>query len=240
MVSLSSQLTRCYSQNRTARFKCHLAVSSFGGRLKDRFDTTLAKSYKSWKDFEMSEEDFLQVAEKAQDSMPADKVDAVAGALANQINGEELKGSPASQGEVIYLSSESEHTLSELKPFSTYIIGGLVDRNRHKGICYKHAMDKGVKTAKLPIGEYFQMSSRHVLATNHVLEIMLKWLEFGDWGKAFMEIIPKRKGGELLPKGPKEAQVQGQDQCQITESREDSEMEDELEEASQEGENDDT
>ena len=41
------------------------------------------------------------------------------------------------------------------------------------------------------------MSSRKVLATNHVNEIMVKWFETGDWGKAFMEVIPKRKGGKL-------------------------------------------
>ncbi|KAK3072120.1 hypothetical protein LTS18_014704, partial [Coniosporium uncinatum] len=27
--------------------------------------------------------------------------------------------------------------------------------------------------------------------------IMLKWLEFGDWGEAFDQVIPKRKGGTL-------------------------------------------
>jgi tRNA (guanine9-N1)-methyltransferase len=30
-----------------------------------------------------------------------------------------------------------------------------------------------------------------------VHEIMLKWLECGDWGEAFMSVIPKRKGGQL-------------------------------------------
>ena len=28
-------------------------------------------------------------------------------------------------------------------------------------------------------------------------QIMLKFLEHGDWGSAFMSIIPKRKGGKL-------------------------------------------
>ena len=37
------------------------------------------------------------------------------------------------------------------------------------------------------------MASRQVLTVNQVLEIMLHWLEVGDWEKAFMAIIPKRK-----------------------------------------------
>lgn len=122
----------------------------------------------------------------------------------------------ADQGEVIYLTSDSPHTLTELKPYHTYIIGGIVDKNRHKGICYKKAKDKDkdlkstlsdetedltrikeIKTAKLPIGDYMNMTARHVLATNHVVEIMLKWLETGDWGEAFLAVMPKRKGGTL-------------------------------------------
>jgi tRNA (guanine9-N1)-methyltransferase len=99
--------------------------------------------------------------------------------------------------EVIYLTSDSPHTLDELKPYSTYIIGGLVDKNRHKGICYRTACDNNIKTAKLPIGEFMEMQSRSVLATNHVVEIMLRWLECGDWGEAFVKVIPKRKGGKL-------------------------------------------
>jgi tRNA (guanine9-N1)-methyltransferase len=99
--------------------------------------------------------------------------------------------------EVVYLTSESPNTLTVLKPYSTYIIGGLVDKNREKGICYKRAVEAGVKTAKLPIGEFMEMQSRKVLATNHVNEICVKWLECGDWGEAFLKVIPKRKGGKL-------------------------------------------
>ena len=114
------------------------------------------------------------------------------------------------QAEVIYLTSDSPNTLTELKPYHTYIIGGIVDKNRHKGLCYKLALDtnkdpstkeklggRQIQTAKLPIGEYMHMSSRQVLATNHVMEIMLRWLECKDWGEAFMRVMPKRKGAVL-------------------------------------------
>ena len=76
-------------------------------------------------------------------------------------------------------------------------MGGIVDRNRYKGICYKRAAENGIKTAKLPIGDYMQMNSRFVLTTNQVCEIMLRWLELRDWSEAFMQVMPKRKGGML-------------------------------------------
>ena len=53
------------------------------------------------------------------------------------------------------------------------------------------------------------MATRHVLTVNQVLEIMLRWLEKGDWEKAFMDVIPKRK----LKEAPeaKENEVEGPD-----------------------------
>ena len=48
------------------------------------------------------------------------------------------------------------------------------------------------------------MASRKVLATNHVNEIMVHWLECGDWGEAFMKVMPKRKGGTLRKEGDKD------------------------------------
>ncbi|EON65086.1 hypothetical protein W97_04321 [Coniosporium apollinis CBS 100218] len=245
LKSLGSQLTRSYSDNKNARFRAHLAVASFGGRLKERFETVLARHHESWKRVRWFEEDFAEVAERAKEWMRGPGGGKVAGALVGAVGekrapiivdtedagGDDVGGEMAedpptapagtesnpdadsgantnartleNEGEIIYLSSESEHTLTELKPHSTYIIGGLVDHNRHKGICYKRAMDKGIKTAKLPIGELLQMDSRKVLATNHVCEIMLQWLELGNWGEAFMRVIPKRKKGAL--KGSKGA-----------------------------------
>lgn len=98
---------------------------------------------------------------------------------------------------IVYLTADSPYTLERLEPNTCYVVGGIIDRNRHKGLCYKVAREKKVRTAKLPIGEYMILHDRHVLATNHVVEIMLRWLELGDWGAAFMKVIPSRKGGTL-------------------------------------------
>ncbi|KAF2846025.1 hypothetical protein T440DRAFT_406667 [Plenodomus tracheiphilus IPT5] len=206
LKSLGLQITRCYSDNRKAKFRTHLALANFGGKMKERFDGILAQQYTSWKGFQFFEEDFVAVAEKSKEWMTGPKGGEVAGALAPlQNDGQTAEEAPGEgeteEGEIVYLSSESDNVLTHLKPNSTYIIGGLVDKNRHKGICHKRAVARGIKTAKLPIGQYLEMKSRQVLVTNHVLEIMLKWLEFGDWGKAFIEVMPKRKGGRLKGEG---------------------------------------
>ncbi|KIW28141.1 uncharacterized protein PV07_07823 [Cladophialophora immunda] len=258
-ISLGSQLTRSYSDNSRTRYQAHLVISSWGGLLKERFDTVLNKHYLNWRNVTFVEGDFVEAAKKAEELMKGpgggklvacfEKYAAAATTAgadgpvpAKKAVSEDLKPADTSlqseeagrpdtngplkpqdtpapkapesaqpevqhslpsepslppQGEVIYLTSDSPDTLTTLSPYSTYIVGGLVDKNRHKGICYKTATARGVKTAKLPIGEYLEMTSRKVLATNHVVEILLRYLEEEDWGKAFLRVIPKRKGGKL-------------------------------------------
>jgi tRNA (guanine9-N1)-methyltransferase len=225
--SLASQITRCYSDNSRAPFRAHLAVASLGGRLRERFDGPLQKQYQAWKGIKFLTEDFVEVAQMAKEWMASpERGGKVAGALTKAVDDTPLE----TDGEVIYLSSDSDNTIDELKPYNTYIIGGLVDRNRHKGICYKSAMDKGIKTAKLPIGDFLEMASRYVLTTNHVNEIMLRWLEIGNWGEAFMKVIPKRKGGSLKNKdadsvdganGLKQESVDGTDEVTFSDEEED-------------------
>ncbi|KIV83689.1 hypothetical protein PV11_05691 [Exophiala sideris] len=257
-ISLGSQITRSYSDNWRAPFQAHLVISSWGGLLKERFDTVLCKHYLNWKNVVIEQGDFVEAARKADEFMrgpgggkmagmferyatiganahskddDAEKVTETNGPASDEsqslgkAEAQEVPSSntaentstipenpesaqkdllpsdsePTTQhaGEIVYLTSDSPDTLTELSPYSTYIVGGLVDKNRHKGICYKIAKERGIKTAKLPIGDYLEMASRKVLATNHVVEIMVRWLECGDWGEAFMKVIPKRKGVKL-------------------------------------------
>ena len=199
--SLGSQITRSYSDNSKAPFQAHLVISSFGGHLKERFDTLLLGNHRSWKNVRFLEGDFIEAARQASGWMRAPDGGKLSGALIATMPVErDFTSEDAKNGEVVYLTSDSPNNLSCLRPYSTYIIGGIVDKNRHKGICYKKATEAGIKTAKLPIGDYMQMNSRFVLATNHVSEIMIRWLENGDWGKAFEIVMPKRKGGVLKQK----------------------------------------
>lgn len=229
-TSLAAQLTRCYSDNSKAPFKTHLAISSFGGHLKDRFDNVLSGNHQNWKGVRIMSEDFFEVAKQSQEWMKEDG-GTLGGALARKAGPDEaLYPDESGSRDIVYLTSDSPDTLTELRPYSTYIIGGLVDRNRHKGICYKRAMERGIRTAKLPIGEYMQMASRFVLATNHVSEIMVRWLQLGDWGEAFERVVPKRKGGVLKSKAGHisgaEGGIRASDDCIGDDEREGEENQD--------------
>ncbi len=272
LISLGAQLTRCYSDNKSAPYRAHLVVSSFGGKLKHRFETVLSSNHLGWKGVNFTADDFIAAATEADGIMRGVQGGKLVGAFAGISDAVALPHQPPSQfrGEfeseipaerkmsvakesttngiatisteeagakkgasvinkssdmvhgappeepnaksndqalkpwhdpsIVYLTSDSPHTLDVLSPYTTYIIGGIVDKNRHKGICYERAMARGIPTAKLPIGEYMTMQSRSVLATNHVAEIMLRWLENGDWAKAFLQVIPKRKEAKLKVK----------------------------------------
>lgn len=237
LISLAAQATRCYSENRTAQFRTHLVISSWGGRLRERFETVLGRNHEAWKGVMFLEEGFVEAGKVVDEVMRGKMGGKIVGALKTVDEGTEsskeqdaatktLKNEgdepatsetsgteptteenpiqetdiPPPPPSLVYLSSDSPNILTTLSPYTTYIIGGIVDKNRHKGLCQKRATELGIPTAKLPIGEFMVMNSRSVLAVNHVVEIMLRWLECGDWGEAFEKVIPKRKGGVLRSK----------------------------------------
>lgn len=248
IISLAGQVTRCYSDNRNARFRTHLCFAGWRGKLEERFRQVLGDQQRHWRGVAFSDGDFLHAAALARTALAkqltdearpcghdgADEEEGGAdekrgglatdsdcgqrrGCMATSLQrsrdkghsllcdadaeqdagpegGEEARG----DSDVVYLTSDSPYTLHRLEPQTIYVIGGLVDRNREKGLCYRQACQRGVRTARLPIGDFMAMQSRQVLATNHVVEIILKWLECEDWGEAFMSVIPRRKGGRLL------------------------------------------
>lgn len=221
LVSLGAQVTRCYAMNRAGQYQAHILVSSWGGFLKHRFETVMQNTHLNYKGVRFVNHDFVEAGKTAWDIMHGPRGGRYCPALGGEQQDTEKEPGdkkPTGQGppegettperqaaptpefttdSIVYLSADSPNVLEKLEPYTSYVIGGLVDRNREKLLCQKRAEEKGIRTAKLPIGDYMQMASRQVLATNHVVEIMSKWLETGDWGKAFQEVIPKRKGGRL-------------------------------------------
>jgi len=98
--------------------------------------------------------------------------------------------------DILYLTSESENVLSSTEPLdeiTDYVIGGIVDHNSRKGLCHGLALEHQWRHARLPIDEFIKMNTRRVLACNHVMEILLNYIQLGDWKQAFEQHIPKRK-----------------------------------------------
>ncbi|XP_005182157.2 tRNA methyltransferase 10 homolog A [Musca domestica] len=98
--------------------------------------------------------------------------------------------------ELIYLTSESDNVLDSLDAKNVYVIGGLVDHNHHKNYCHDRATKAGLRTARLPLGEYVDMKTRAVLTTFHVFEILVRVAEGKSWTDAILQTIPPRKGAK--------------------------------------------
>ncbi|KAJ4293030.1 tRNA (guanine(9)-N(1))-methyltransferase [Collariella sp. IMI 366227] len=197
LVSLSSQIVRSYAMNRKGKYQASLHISSWKGKMRERFETVLKDAHLNWKNGGGEEG-----GEMMRGPEGGEVIDLIRPSEGGGSKGEAEEDGDVDQS-VVYLTSESPYTLDKLEANTSYVIGGIVDKNREKGLCYNRAKEFKVRTAKLPIGEYMAMQSRYVLTTNQVVEIMAKWLECGDWGEAFLEVIPKRKGGTL--KGENEA-----------------------------------
>jgi len=95
---------------------------------------------------------------------------------------------------LVYLSPESKNILTEIDHSKVYIIGGIVDDNRLKGISFQKATEQEIYTSKFPIKQYVQNYSTQSLNVNHAFAIMLDVAAHNDWSKAFADHIPKRKG----------------------------------------------
>ncbi|KAJ4135932.1 tRNA (guanine(9)-N(1))-methyltransferase [Fusarium equiseti] len=235
IISLGSQITRSYSENKNARYRTNIYVSNWTGKLAERFHQILDDKHKNWKGIDFVEGDFIECAEKAREKMRGDQmIEPLQRSLTEKSPWTRDEKDPLplpdtepeprpEYNDIVYLSSDSPYTLERLEPNTSYVIGGLVDKNREKGLCYKRARARGIRTARLPIGQYMVMQSRAVLTTNHVVEIMLKWLEYENWGDAFMSVIPKRKGGQLKQQEGASGETQEAEGAEVEELDEENE-----------------
>lgn len=164
MTSLGQQLSFSYGANRRAATPSLLYFTGVGPRLNKLL--TKNQAY-SWLGVHVSEHDFLEDPN--------------------------IKELTDSDKKLVYLTSEADEVLTTIDKDCIYIIGGIVDRNSHKGITHKKAQEKNIKCAKLPIREYADIHSSTVLTVNHVVEIMLKYNETKSWDAAINGTVPNRK-----------------------------------------------
>lgn len=163
VVSLSNQVTRAYAANRRANKYSEISVIGFDKRLKHRFETGLA-------DCNHMQWDHFTFTEESDTIL--EKMD---------------------REKTVYLTADTEEELETLEPGMTYIIGGIVDKNRHKELCLNKARELGIPTRRLPIGKYITLDGRHVLTTSHVVQLMLLYMDTRDWAKSMEAVLPQRK-----------------------------------------------
>ncbi|KAL0252814.1 tRNA (guanine(9)-N1)-methyltransferase [Cryptococcus tetragattii IND107] len=130
------------------------------------------------------------VSDKAQDKAGVDTK-----SLLSRLTGPQVPVDlQAGKHKLVYLSADAEDELLSLSEDEIYIIGGIVDRNRHKNLCQGKAEQLGIRTARLPIGTFLEMlPTRKVLTVNQVFDILVKYIHLSDWAAAFEAVIPIRK-----------------------------------------------
>lgn len=202
IAKAAKQVGRIYAYNRRCDNPCQLYVSSLKDKILDRFNITNT-GYKNW-DINISDKDYLDMF-KYNDE------------------GNKIKKSERRE-QFIYLSGDSDNTLPDVETIlkdyqdKIFIIGGLVDHNRHKNLCQERAVERQIYTAKLPIKENVTLRDRHILTTVNVFEILLQlFAEHKSWQEALFATIPKRK---LAPydKQPKVGKLQLLDESKTLES----------------------
>ena len=175
IVSLGQQIMYSYGVNRRALIPSQIHVTGVGNRLKSTFEKV---KYEGWVGIDITSNDF---------NFPS-----IVNTNDSNTNGNSQLFTSSSKTPV-YLTSESENTLTTLDTNCIYLIGGIVDRNKFKGITHEKALKMNIPTAKLPIKEHAELTSSTVLTVNHVVEILLKFAETKSWQEAIDCILPTRK-----------------------------------------------
>mmetsp|Transcript_18635 Transcript_18635/g.28281 ORF Transcript_18635/g.28281 Transcript_18635/m.28281 type:complete len:223 (-) Transcript_18635:389-1057(-) len=169
--SLANQIRHCYAANKKSENPVYLSASNLGDA-SVTFEH-LAKVNNGFPD-QWKSRGFSCSAE------PLDKI---------------MRMHDKDKDSLVYLTSDATTTLDHLVDSKTYVIGGIVDRNRLKRTTIQKADNLGIMTARLPIDDHLQLVATKVLTVNHVFEILLKYRQYGnDWKRALLDVLPQRKG----------------------------------------------
>lgn len=201
------QVGRIYAANRHSANPFQLHICSMKGKILQRFAIANA-GYKSW-DVNISELDY-------EDSFNKSDVDEAAKA--------------ANKSRYVYLTGDASDSLPDVANLLSdeskiFIIGGLVDHNRHKNLCHQRALARGISTAKLPISDHVTLSQRSILSTVTVFEILLHVLgSHKNWPEALLAAIPKRKIATDPIDGDKDGRVSDKTEPNVKDDYETAEL----------------
>ncbi|KAL3673477.1 hypothetical protein V7S43_001187 [Phytophthora oleae] len=98
--------------------------------------------------------------------------------------------------ELVYLSPDSHNVLEQVDPTCVYVVGGIVDRSVRKGETQTKAASHSIRTARLPLQEYFEKAGTqvrtHVMNVDSVIMVLNEVANHADWGRAFQRAVPLR------------------------------------------------
>lgn len=197
--SLAIQLRYCYSINKKNKHPCRLAVTSVQGATLRHLQAV--SGFDQW-----SKRAFTVTSESLEDYYGGKDDKNSSSQLVEQVtndndnnNCENTAVTSKSLDRIVYLTADSDNVLSELDDSKTYVLGGIVDRNRLKQATINRANTLQVATARLPIDEHLKMESTRVLTVNTVFALLLQYREYnGDWQKALLNVVPRRKDPHVL------------------------------------------
>jgi len=105
---------------------------------------------------------------------------------------------------MMYLSPDAEEVLSTVKDGDIFVVGGLVDRNRHVRASIERANSLGLKALRLPIEEHAAVSRNDFLTISDVCWILSQFAISNDWATVFENLCQmrsRRRMTELKPGG---------------------------------------
>lgn len=197
IVSLSTQLTRAYAANKRANKYSEIKIIGFNKRLKERFENGLSNSnHKNWNHFKFIEEPIEGQEQEQEKEQRKEKENENENDNENKNEGLMTSDEYLRQLDpkrTVYLTADTEEELETLEADMTYIIGGIVDKNRYKDLCLNRAKQFGIPTKKLPIDKYIKLNGRQVLTTAHVVQLMLSYADTRNWAKSMETVLPQRK-----------------------------------------------
>ena len=98
---------------------------------------------------------------------------------------------------VVYLTGDSDCVLETLEKGTSYVVGGIIDRNRCKGLTLKKANTLGYSHARLPLDSWIQDNKLQgickTLTTNHVVSILTLFAKCDSWEQSFAAVLPMRR-----------------------------------------------
>ncbi|KAL9642083.1 hypothetical protein ABK040_004132 [Willaertia magna] len=149
--SLAQQLSKCYAAYKRMKNPIFLQFTSLQGALYN--DLKFFEGFPDRWLMKINSEHFIDIYRKEEEP----------------------------QFDLIYLSADSDNEIDEFKPGTIYIIGGIIDKNRHKNLCNQLAIDKyKLKTAKFPIDKHVQLKCSSVLTTNQCVEIISTFISIKE------------------------------------------------------------